>query len=196
MRDLIGAVPGVDTDLLRIPVHLIDLATIPEDQLRGGPIVVALLWALKAASAGLLADRIEPIMETAGKADRDFRFRARIEALTRYAIAVCRHKNKLDIISRGLARVFGKKEADTMSMTIAEELMMEGEARGVAKGKAEGIVEGRAKGIVSVLEIRFGPLAEERKTSIMSYRDLTRLDSLTALAVTCPDVDAFFAALA
>ncbi len=39
MADLIDSVPGVDTNILNIPIHLIDLATIPLDKLKGHPAV-------------------------------------------------------------------------------------------------------------------------------------------------------------
>ncbi len=42
MRDLITIPPGLDTDILNFPIHLIDLAAIPLEELRGHPAICAL----------------------------------------------------------------------------------------------------------------------------------------------------------
>ncbi|MDR1613787.1 MAG: hypothetical protein LBT97_13545 [Planctomycetota bacterium] len=61
MRELIDAVPGVDADIPRLPVFLIDLPGIAPGRLKGNPAVCALLDSLQAASSGRLGKRYEEI---------------------------------------------------------------------------------------------------------------------------------------
>ncbi len=88
MQDLITMRPGLKTNILDIPTHLIDLAVIPVAELRGHPAVCALLDILQSTSAGVLPDRGEQIFARLHDVSRKQDVLPWIEALLRYYYAV------------------------------------------------------------------------------------------------------------
>ncbi len=195
MPDLLAKMPGVDPDVLKFPLFLIDLAAMPEESIHGLPALRALLKALQAASAGTLPERIDSITETLVEAKGDKRARIWMSALLRYASTQLKFRNIKEFYIHSFGKIFGKKEAEAMAMTSADELMLEGLKRGrmegKAEGKAEGRTEGKAEAIITVLESRFGPLSARVKKAVSSQTNWVVLDSLTALAATCKSLDEF-----
>jgi hypothetical protein len=207
MRELIDAVPGVDVDILRLPVFLIDLPSIAPERLRGNPAVCALLDSLQAASSGRLEERYEEIAGRLAAVRDDSRVHAWLTALTKYASTLCRMPDGLSTIRRVLDRIYSKKEAEKMALTFAEELRLEGEARGLAKGEARGLVKGEARGLakgeargktqgkreslVSVLTARFGKVPVSLEKRINGIQESAHIEKLTSLAATCDSLEAF-----
>ena len=70
-----------------------------------------------------------------------------------------------------------------MAMSTAQELRLEGEARGIIKGKKDAVLD--------FLEGRFGKVPKTIRNSVNSYSDLTALQSLSVLAGSCKTLDEF-----
>jgi hypothetical protein len=187
MRELIDSVPGVDMDILKLPVFLIDLPRIAPERLRGNPAVCALLDSLQSASTGRLADRYEEIAARLAAVKGDSRVRSWLTALTKYAMTLCRLRDGLATVHRVLDRIYSKKEAERMALTLAEELRLEGRT----EGRTEGRMEGETKSLVSVLTARFGKVPASLEKRIAGIKESSRIEQLIFLAATCDSLDAF-----
>lgn len=187
MRELIDSVPGVDLDILKLPVFLIDLPRIAPEQLKGSPAVCALLDSLQSAATGRLAERYEEIVARLATVKNDSRVHSWLTALTKYTMAQCHIRGGLATIRRVLDKIYSKKEAEKMELTLAEELRLEGEARGKAKGKAESLIR--------ILTKRFGTIPASVEKKISAIHTPERIDELTDVAVTCDSLAAFKKAL-
>lgn len=187
MQDLIPKVPGMEQDVLKFPLFLIDLAAMPSGTIKGVPPVRALLEALQAAGAGNLPERIDSITETLSAAKNDLRAGGWMSALLHYATAQFRFENAKAFYTRAFGRIFDKRKAEDMATTTAEEFYLEGLTEGEAKGKAEG----EATAIVTVLEARFGRIPASVKKTVAECSDPAVLHSLTALAATCKSLHEF-----
>jgi hypothetical protein len=191
MRELIDMVPGVDMDILRLPVFLIDLPRIAPEGLKGNPAVCALLDSLQSASSGRLGERYEEIATRLAAVSDDSRARSWLRTLTKYAMSLCRLPDGLATVRRVLDKIYSKKEAEEMALTLAEELRLEGEARGEARGKAIGKAIGKAEAIVSVLTARFGKVPAALEKKIHGIQEYSSIEQLTFLAATCDSLEAF-----
>ena len=74
-----------------------------------------------------------------------------------------------------------------MTRTMAEELMLEGEARGRDKEKIE---TGRNY-VLTVLRARFKRVPKEVERAILAMNDTVSLESWAAQAATCQSMDEF-----
>ena len=70
-----------------------------------------------------------------------------------------------------------------MAMSTAQELRLEGEARGELKGKKDSILD--------CLAARFGKVPKTIRDTVNSYSDLIALKSLVGFAGTCDSLDEF-----
>lgn len=63
--------------------------------------------------------------------------------------------------------------------------------------EVKALIHARAvrENILAALETRFGTIPSERVAALHTVKDQTRLKELHRLAITCPDLDAFVAAL-
>lgn len=183
MRELIDTVPEAELDILKMPICLVDLPGIPEGQLRGHPTVQALLNCLQSASMGTLATRFEDIAAGLAEIKNDSRSRAWLTAFVKYTMSQCHLKNGMETISRVLGKIYRKKEADEMALTLADELKLE--------GKKEGKAEGKADGVMTVLKARFGEIPAALGKKLRSLRDPERLDKALELAATCETLAEF-----
>ncbi len=187
MPDLVQKVPGVNPEVLDFPLFLIDLAAIPADAIQGLPALRALLEALRAAGSGNLEKQIDTITEVLSQAKGDERAKGWMVALLRYASAQFTFKNAKGFYIRAFGRLFNRKEAEAMAMTTAEQLRREGRVEGRAEGKAEG----KAEAIIVYLETRFGSVPASLKKAVTSQTNWSELDTLTALAATCKNLNEF-----
>lgn len=187
IRDLITSVPGVDVDILQLPICLIDLPRIPPEQLKGNGIVRALLDSMKSASSGTLDERYEEIISHLKDVKKDPRVGAWAKTLTLYALEQTGLKGGMETIRRAYRNIFTKKEADKMAMTTAEELRLQ--------GKAEGKTEGKAEMIMVILSDRFGQIPTSLEKKITAVRDSARLSDLGKLAASCKALSEFKKAL-
>ena len=70
-----------------------------------------------------------------------------------------------------------------MAMSTAQELRLEGEAKGKIQGKKDTIL--------NFLKGRFGKVPKPISDTVNSYNDSTALDSLSVLAGSCKTLDEF-----
>lgn len=192
LSDLFENVPGVDKNILNFPIHLIDLSTIPMDQLKGHPAVRALFEALQSASEGKLEERFDHVTDQLAAVKNDSRVYGWLKAVTRYMMFLCRRPEQAkEMVIKALRKFMSDKEAKKMETSWAAELINEGEVRGEAKGKAKG----KAEGVIDFLEARFGRVPKPVKNAVAACTDLTKLEALIRLAATCGSMDEFRAGM-
>lgn len=188
MRELIAMTPDVEGDILQLPIHLIDLPAMPVDQLRGHPMVCALLDSLQSASAGVLPSRMESIFARLISLGGERRMQSWEMALAKYYIAVRGEvRSAVDEITRILTGLHGKREAGKMAMTMYEQIQREG----LDKGRAEGKIES----MLTVLESRFGEVPAGIQKKLTNLRDVGRIEQILRLAVTSQNLKEFQNAL-
>ncbi|MDR2114935.1 MAG: Rpn family recombination-promoting nuclease/putative transposase [Planctomycetaceae bacterium] len=118
-----------------------------------------------------------------------------------YATTSAKHFTHDDFTK--LTKQTQKKGGIPMSMSLIDELVLEGIAKGEAKGIAKGIAEGEAKGIVkgeaefgrnavlSVLRKKFTRIPKKIETTIRRMNDPIALESLVIDAATCQTLHEF-----
>lgn len=192
MGELMDAKPGMSRDILHFPICLIDLALIPGDQLRGHPMVCALLDSLQAAATGRLSERGKGIFGRLRDIRDDSRLKSWSVSLGTYYVAVQRRLlKKVDDIADLLKIIYNAREAYEMTGSIVDEWLEEGITKGIAKGKAEGRAEGKMEAISFILESRFGGIPSNLKMKLEAMDDLNRIDEAMKLAMNCDDLKAF-----
>jgi hypothetical protein len=82
-----------------------------------------------------------------------------------------------------LAGILGGKEAKDMTASLAEELIQQGEARGMAKGRAEGII--------LVLKTRFNSVPEKIQKRVRACFNPEQLETWIRLAASCQSLEEF-----
>jgi predicted transposase YdaD len=193
MRDLITIPQGLEKDILNFPIHLIDLAVMPVEELRGHPMVCALLDILQSASAGALPNRDQQIFARLHDISSKQDVLPWIEALLKYYYAVFpgEPKNIHDNTTRLLTRVYGEKEAGKMATTMLEVIQREG----MAKGQMEGMVKGQIKSVMTVLKTRFGEIPPTLRNKLLKVRSDEHIETLLKQATTCQSLKEFQKAL-
>ncbi len=188
MRELIDMMPGMANDILGLPIHLIDVAAMSTDELRGHPMVCALLDSLQSASMGVLSARMPGILDRLRDLGGDRRVKPWLTALVRYCVAFRGEaQNALDDLVHVFTGYYDKKEAEKMATTLLEQIQMEG----IVKGE----VKGQAKSAVMVLESRFGEIPAAIQKKLLGLRDAHRVERMIKLAATCQSLKEFQKAL-
>jgi predicted transposase YdaD len=192
MRKLIDMTPEVEQDILRVPIRLIDVATMSVDELRGHPMVCALLDSLQSASTGALPRRMRVIFSRLHGLGGERRVKQWVTALLRYYSSVRGEvRDSIDDFAHILMGVYGKREAETMATTMYEAIHREGRA----EGKAEGEIEGQAKSVILILESRFGEVPAGLQKKLLTMRNSARIEEAIKLAATCRSLKEFQKAL-
>ncbi|MDR1533724.1 MAG: Rpn family recombination-promoting nuclease/putative transposase, partial [Planctomycetota bacterium] len=191
MRDLVDGARELAPFLLDLPIFLVDLASIPEEEIKGKPTLRALLAALQAAGKGRLAERFGRILGFLAGSGRDSRLRGDLRTLINYLAVVDRPRLAEADIRRELDKLIGSKEAEEMTTSLAREWLREGEAKGRAEGEAEGEAKGRAEALILVLRARFGDPPAAVRNKLRKCADPGQLDRWAELAATCPSLGDF-----
>lgn len=192
MRELIDMKPGVPNDILGLPIYLIDVAAMSLDELRGHPMVCALLDSLQSASTGRLAERISCIFSRLSNVREEGRLNIWSMALSKYYTAVQgKTQENIDTLRQALKALLGIREAEKMTATIADGWIEEGIAIGEARGVAIGEARGEAKSMLIVLESRFGAVPAVLQKKLMTLQDNSRIEKMLKLAVTCQNLKEF-----
>jgi hypothetical protein len=185
---LIGVPLGMEGDILGLPIRLIDVAAMSVDELRGHPMVCALLDSLQSASMGVLPARMQRIFARLRGLGGEERVDLWVEALTRYYGAVRgKSENVKSELVQAYIGLYGKKEAEKMATTMLEQIQDEGIAIGETKGQA--------KSVILFLESRFGAVPASIQRKLTNLRDSRRLESMIKLAATCQNLREFQKAL-
>jgi hypothetical protein len=185
MDEMIDTTPGAETGLLRYPLILIDLSVIPKDKFTGHPALQALLETLQRASEGKLVKEFDRITDYFTPIKDDPRAGDWLHSLVRYALSVS--KIGTEFMTKVFSKVFNEREAHEMAMTTAQELLLEGEARGEAKA-------GRNM-VLSALRTRFGKVPKWVEKGVLGMSDPIALESLLAQAIQSDTLDEFSEAL-
>jgi hypothetical protein len=181
MDELIDIVPGAKTGLLDYQLILIDLSVIPPEKFAGHPALQALLETLQRASEGKLVKEFDRIMDYFKPIKDDPRTRDWLHSLARYAMSVA--KIGTEFIAKVFSKVLNEQEANEMVMTTAQELLLEGEARGRVKEKAESVL--------IALRTRFGKVPNDIEEAVLSMSDSIALESLLAQAIQSDTLEEF-----
>ena len=112
-----------------------------------------------------------------------------LRSLARYAMSVA--KIGTEQIAKAFSRILNEQEATEMVMTTAQELLLEGETRGIAKGEARGIAKGEAKMVINALRTRFGKVPKDIEKAILAMSDSIALESLLVQAIQSDTLDEF-----
>ncbi len=188
MRELFSSQHDIWMDTLKFPICLIDLARIPPEQLHGHPAVCALLDILQSASAEQLEERLPEILGRLKNVREEDKLKAWSMALSIYFITVQgRTEKSIDILRQSLTGLHGAREAEKMTVTIAQSWIAEGKA----EGRAEGEVTGQAKSVIKFLHSRFGEVPTSVQRKIMNLRDTSRIEEMIELAATCQSLKEF-----
>jgi len=192
VRELIDTAPGMTNDILGLPIQMIDVAAMSVDNLRGHPMVCALLDSLQSTSAGTLFPRMPGILSRVSGLGKDKRAKSWMMALGKYfAFVQGKVQGSIDDLSHIFIEACGKKEGKKMAMTIAEELQREG----LAKGKVEGKVEGKIEFILDALAFRFGEVPSGVRKKLSGIRDANRLEEVFKTAMNAQSLKEFQKAL-
>jgi len=181
MCDMIDSASEFAGGILNFPIFLIDLSRIPPEQLKGHPALQTLLELLQLASVGRLEAGFNGATSRLATVRNDSRAPRWMGAFVNYAISICRVGQ--DIIYQSFLKILNEKEARKMAMSTMQELMLEGEVRGILKGKKETILR--------FLEGRFGKVPKIVRDAVNSYSDSTALNSLSEFAGSCKSLDEF-----
>ncbi len=197
LRDLIAKPQWMTTDILNLPIFLIDLATMSPEQLRGHPMICALFDSLQSASAGVLRDRFQQIVARLRGINRKREVLPWLEALFKYYYAVCPGgSNDLhDDAARILTGIYSEKEAGKMATTMLEVIQREGIEKGIERGLVEGMVKGQVKTIIAVLESRFGEIPSTLHNKLLKVQGDEHIANLSKLVGTCQSIKEFQKAL-
>ncbi len=179
MRDLIATVPGLDPVVLDFPIHLVDLSQKPTDEIKGHPALRALLLSLQAASQKCLGRRFETIFALFTALQPGERVREWMRGIWNYVAAQDKPDNGKAIVAKVCGRLFGPQEGEKMAKTLMDEVLEEGEARGIFLGKAQAILV--------ILSGRLGPVPKEIREQVMAVQDEALLDDLLLQASICTD---------
>ena len=185
MDDLIEMAPGAETGLLRYPLILIDISVIPKGMFLGHPALRALLETLQRASEGKLVKEFDRITDYFVPVKTDPRTEGWLRSLARYSMSVA--KIGTEQIAKAFSRILNEQEANKMVMTTAQELLLEGEARGIAKG----VTKGKAEMVLNALRTRFGKVPKDIEKVILAMSDSIALESLHAQAIQSDTLDEF-----
>ena len=186
---MIDTAPGAETGLLKYPLILIDISVIPKGKFAGHPALQALLETLQRASEGKLVKEFDRITDYFKPIKGDPRAKDWIHSLVRYMMSITKVGTKVgtEQIVKAFSKVFNEQEANKMAMTMAEKLLLEGEAHGIVKGKAEAVL--------TFLRTRFHRVPKDVEKAIRQMTDPIALDSWTAQAAACQSMDEFAEAL-
>jgi predicted transposase YdaD len=199
MRELIKRHAGLPGEVLDFPVFLVDLAKIPPGEIRGVPAMRALLTALRAASKRELGKSMGVVLQAAAEEREEFRRKDWLRALLRYYLVLEKPHEGLKAIAGTLGGIMDRKEAEEMTASLAEELILqgrvegraEGRVEGRAKGRVEGRVEGEAKGIILVLKTRFNSVPERIEKRVRACSSPEQLETWIRLAASCQSLEEF-----
>ena len=177
MREMIDGDPELAKDFLDIPIFLIDLSLLPPEKFKGHPALQALLETLQLGATGKLEVGFDRVTSRLTAVRDDPRATGWMTALVRYTIELCRIGQ--EVIYNAFSKILDEREARQMAMSTAQELRLEGEARG------------KKEMILRFLEGRFGTVPEVISDVVNSYSDSTALDSLAVFAGSSQSLDEF-----
>jgi len=94
------------------------------------------------------------------------------------------------LLEQGKAEGLAMGKAEGLAMGKAEGLAM-GKAEGLAMGKAEGLATGKAETLVRQLERRFGPLAADARGRVATA-GVADIDAWLDAVIDAPDLPSVF----
>jgi len=155
-------------------LHVVDLFSIPYDQIFGTPDGVLALRALKAQPTGELLS--EAVWDTSVIKQVSPHT---AEMFLRYVLNA--EDNKEAVLAR--AEKVQSKSFLTNAMTIAQQLIEEGRIEGRLEGRQEGSIQGSQRSVLLCLEIRFGQLPDSLRKQISAVQSIPKLESILASTV-------------
>ena len=187
LSELFVTLPGIEKYLPKLEAILIDLNTIPDEDVPNDPDVPELkvvMMVLKLVFRKDVGTKIKTILEELKPYSDDPEMRRLIRLVWLYLVSSAKHlERNYEVLFETIRNVV---EDETMS-TMLEKWASEREARGEAKGEA--------KAILNVLLARFKKVTKEIENGVQGMTDSTALDSLVVHAATCKSLEEFAKAL-
>jgi predicted transposase/invertase (TIGR01784 family) len=189
MDDMIEMVPGVERNLLRYTLILIDVSLIPTNELQGHPALQALIETLQLSSEGKLVTQFEHVAEHFTAIKDDPRTQNWLHSLVRYGLAVS--KMSKELVTKAFSKILNEKEAEKMATSTMQELITQGKK----EGKQEGKMEFGRNAVLNVLRKRFTKVPKRIEMVIQKMNDPIALESLNVHAAICRTLEVFVTAL-
>ena len=181
MDEMIEMTPGVKTGVLDYQLILIDVSVLSAEQFKGHPVLQAMLEALQLASKKKLAAEFSRVIDRLTAIKNDQRIKGWLQSFARYAMSVA--KIGTEQIVQAFSKILNEREANTMAMTTAEELLIKGEA----KGRAEA---GRNM-VLTALRKKFKKVPKGIETAVLAMSDPVALESLLEHAIDSDTLEEF-----
>lgn len=194
LKELFNVLPGAERYTLNLEAILFDLNQIPFTQLPRDANVLEFEPVLKVMQAILrhdIADRIQEALQVLRPYSQIPKYRQLTRLFIVYLLRRARNLKK-EKIKEILFSNNNIDQGDKGMVSIAEQLFMEGQSKGLEQGREKGKEEGREEGmeegirnsILLTLKTRFGEISESISKKISEKTDRVTLDSLLISAVT------------
>jgi hypothetical protein len=164
MDDLIEIAPGMMTGLLNYLLIFVDISPLLRGEFKGHPVLQTVLESLQLGSKGELADNFEQVIERLLVVKDDPRMGDWLPSLGFYAMSV--DDIDMEQVAKAFSKIVNKEEANRMTTTTAEKLLIQGET----KGKAEMVLKALRK--------KFEQVPQEIEKSVLGMSDPIALESL------------------
>ena len=164
MDDLIEIAPGMMTGLLNYLLIFVDISPLLRGEFKGHPVLQTVLESLQLGSKGELADNFEQVIERLLVVKNDPRMGDWLPSLGFYAMSV--DDIDMEQVAKAFSKIVNKEEANRMTTTTAEKLLIQGET----KGKAEMVLKALRK--------KFEQVPQEIEKSVLGMSDPIALESL------------------
>lgn len=198
LKELFNILPGAERYALNLEAILFDLNQIPFTQLPRDVNVLEFEPVLKVMQAILrhdIADRIQEALQVLRPYSQIPKYRQLTRLFIVYLLRRARNIKK-EKIKEILFSNNNIDQGDKGMVSIAEQLFMEGQSKGLEQGREQGREKGREEGmekgmeegirnsILLTLKTRFGDIPESISKKISEKTDRVTLDSLLISAVT------------
>jgi hypothetical protein len=213
LEDMMGKKenPYYSRGALFIPTHLVDLNKYSYEMLdnpldgilyegkaiKDEPFVRATLIALKAATDGLLKEKIVDIVRILiGLKDDSLFYDHTTALLISYICAVIPAEQVTDVVdclAKELERYLKPKEVNKMLIRLTDESIREAKAEAWAEAWAKGEAKGLVKSILITLENRLGADAALKtiEQKLLDLKDEEKLTGIMKRALNCQSLDDF-----
>lgn len=213
---LVDAPDGWAAHVPQFDYILSDLSYLSDETLRGPRLTRIVLWTLRAAFDPAAGEQLAALLASVARLPQPLALAILRLILYYFSYNATRiDMQQLRAVVQQIPPPLAAQGVDDL-MTIAEQLLAQGEERGKTKGRAEGRAEGKAEGraegrtegrtegrivstqdkILDLLRLRFDVSDAALAAAVRAIDDQARLDALFVAAVRAADADAFRVALA
>jgi hypothetical protein len=199
MRELVRVVKGLERYVLDLEAILFVVSALKSDEFPEDTELSVLFMTLQLVFSTDVAERLIEIYRKLQPTLHLPESQKELRDAIYYAATSAKHFSRQDF--QKVSTQIEKEGVLTVSTSLLDQLLAEGEAKGIAKGEAKGKAEGKAefgrKAVLNVLCKRFKmtDVPSEIKAAIQRMNDSIALESLLSYALDCQTLDEFAEAL-